>query len=205
MDSWLRRPLIVLPSPAGREPAPKIGDWSQVLVIQKSPAMPEQPRNVYWVPVKRKHDSAPIETLISPPHSFTTRQNIPTLDERSTAGVIAAIVLFVVIVMGVLVFLIWRTTRYKSKTKVLKLEAAEIAQATDAHREMRMSSNAASLAMMDSIFGATVEERRKSATSGRTRDVESRHGLSTYTDDDARSFRTAVASIRTSKDAGVHA
>lgn len=147
MNTWLRAPQIVLPSPTEAEKVPRTGDWAHHIENPESGSMSE-PRNLYWVPVKRKHDFAPVLETIQP-NSFTKRQTIPALDEKSTAGVIAAIVLSVIVIIGVLVFLVWRDTRYQSKTKDLKLEAAEMTQSSDTHQKRRIHSSEARLGTGD--------------------------------------------------------
>lgn len=160
MDNWIRLPQSVVSSRTE-----DLG-WFQDAGHQK---LPGEPRNVYWVPIKRRRNSPLSSQHI---HSLPKRQSLPTLDHKSTAGVIASAVLFVVIIMSVLVFLIWRNSRYHAKAKSLKEEAETAAQASDARREMEMNSDVMTVVVDHGLDLARVKDRAKLAGSGQLYDAD---------------------------------
>ncbi|KAH6653333.1 hypothetical protein BKA67DRAFT_569211 [Truncatella angustata] len=209
MEHWLGSPRFTSPLLGGDAPQTQLWKWSSrresIAASRTSPATTDMSRrNVYWVPVKKRQ----VDSIIETHNAILKRQNIPKLDGPSTAGVIAAVVIFVLAIMGMMIFLIWRHSRYQKKMISLKLEAEEVTQASDAGREMVMHANRTLGLVHNHYRSGTIEDRTKPAEIQMIREVGDWDRLGTATshrvvEDDDRSFRTAAASIRTHRDSAV--
>ncbi|KAK9788101.1 hypothetical protein SCARD494_10110 [Seiridium cardinale] len=188
MEHWLSRSHFSSPRPVGDASQSDLLKWPRDSA--RHPSVEMSQRNLYWVPVRRKHNAAE-ETTIS---TVTKRQNIPKLDTASTAGVIAGVVLFVVIIMAAMVFLIWRNSRYQKKANRLRREAEEAAKSSDVHQEMEMSSDRSTGVTHGSFGHGTIEGRDKAAGNEQIRGSGDPDQLrrSYGTTHDAQSFSTAA-------------
>lgn len=144
--------------------------WGQPLDSASMTSPEMQPRNLYWVPVRRKHHAESSGTS----STYSKREIAPRIDARSTAGVIAAVVLLVVSIMAVMVFFIWRHSRYQSKVTTMKREVSEVVKESDARQEMVVVvSDATALPTGGDFVVPVTANRSKSMESGRIRQIAS--------------------------------
>lgn len=202
MEHWLSAPAYPSLDLRRDVSTTKLSRWL-ARDADQSPLTAVHHQNVYWVPMKRKHSLEAAAAAPSTIRSSTLSKrydSIPSLDARSTAGVIVAVVLFVVIIMSVLMFLIWRNSRYQSKTRTLKQEAEDVVRESEIRCEMReMVPDGGGIGYGPTGLKARTEDDEGQGTTdlNHWRQLGVEHGL---LDEDDGSFWTAEASIRTESD-----
>ncbi|KAK6223904.1 hypothetical protein LQW54_000048 [Pestalotiopsis sp. IQ-011] len=111
----------------------------------------EEPRNVYWVPVRRKHNQEPaytgaaaFATAATPTTSTLSRRQVVSgleANKSSTsASTMAAVIFFIIIIVSILAVFIWRQARSRRRTWMSQQEA-EIAAEMQQEEEEKWNSN----------------------------------------------------------------